>query len=41
MTVGLNYKPVSNLTLKADYTKTTNEAESGNNTWNIGAGWNF
>jgi hypothetical protein len=34
-------KPLVNITLKADYTKTTNEAKSGTDSWNLGVGWNF
>jgi hypothetical protein len=40
-TVGIAYKPLVNIALKADYTITTNEAGTGTNSWNMGVGWNF
>lgn len=40
-TFGVVAKPMENITLKADYTKTTNEAENGFDSWNLGVGWNF
>jgi hypothetical protein len=40
-TFGVTLKPLVNITLKADYTKTTNEAKSGTDSWNLGVGWNF
>jgi hypothetical protein len=40
-TVGVVYMPLANIALKADYTITTNEKETGTNSWNLGVGWNF
>ncbi len=40
-TLGVVLKPLENISLKADYTKTTNEAETGTDSWNLGVGWNF
>lgn len=40
-TIGFVAKPMENISLKIDYTQEKNEAESGVNAWNIGAGWNF
>ena len=40
-TVGFVAKPMDNISLKIDYTQEKNEAETGVNSWNIGAGWNF
>ncbi len=41
ITIGLNYKPLTGLVFKADYTVGKNKAKKGYNTWNFGAGWNF
>lgn len=41
LTIGVNYKPLSSLVLKADYTIGKNEAKTGAKSWNFGAGWNF
>jgi hypothetical protein len=40
-TFGVTLKPLENIALKADYTKSTNEAETGTDSWNLGVGWNF
>ncbi len=40
-TFGVVLKPLENISLKADYTKTTNEAKTGKDSWNLGVGWNF
>lgn len=40
-TFGVVVKPLKNIVLKADYTKTKNEAETGQDSWNVGVGWNF
>lgn len=40
-TFGITYMPLANIALKADYTITTNEDKSGQNSWNLGVGWNF
>lgn len=41
LTFGVNYKPLSNIVFKVDYTQSKNEAKSGANIWNTGVGWNF
>ncbi len=40
-TFGIVAKPMATISLKVDYTKTTNEAETGTDSWSLGAGWNF
>jgi hypothetical protein len=40
-TLGVVFKPMANIALKVDYTKTTNEEKTGTDSWNLGAGWNF
>lgn len=40
-TFGVVFKPLENIALKADYTKSTNKAETGTDSWNLGVGWNF
>lgn len=41
LTIGVNYKPLPSLVFKADYTIGKNEAKTGADSWNFGAGWNF
>lgn len=40
-TIGVTLKPLENIALKADYTKSTNEAKTATDSWNLGVGWNF
>ncbi|MAZ49456.1 MAG: hypothetical protein CME65_12925 [Halobacteriovoraceae bacterium] len=40
-TVGLNYFPLDRVVFKADYTKNTNEADSGVDQFALGLGYNF
>ena len=40
-TLGFVVKPLENIVFKADYTKTTNAAKTGTDSWNLGVGWNF
>ena len=41
VTGGLNYKPIPNIALKADYQRLTNGARTGRNQWNLGLGYYF
>jgi len=38
---GINFYPVANVVVKADYTINKNEAKTGSNSFNMGLGWNF
>lgn len=39
--VGLAYKPMEQLALKADYAKVENKADSAADEWNLGVAWQF
>ena len=41
LTVGVNYKPIPNIAVKADYQKIENHARSGRNQFNIALGYYF
>jgi hypothetical protein len=41
LTVGLNYKPIPNVAVKADYQKLENHARSGRNQFNVALGYYF
>ena len=41
LTTGLNYKPIPNIALKADYQRLTNGSRTGRNQWNLGLGFYF
>lgn len=41
LTTGLNYRPIPNIALKADYQRLTNGARTGRNQWNLGLGFYF
>lgn len=39
--IGLSYKPLANIALKADYAKVMTGAENGADEWNLGVAWQF
>ena len=41
LTFGLNYKPIPQVVVKADFTQADNKAKSAQNTFNLGIGYNF
>lgn len=41
LTFGINYKPILNIVLKADWTWNDNEADTGKNQFNLGLGYVF
>ena len=41
LTAGVNYKPIPNVAVKADYQRLENQARTGRNQWNLGLGFYF
>ncbi len=41
VTFGVQIKPIDRIAFKIDYVKNTNEAKTGQDSWNLGMGWHF
>jgi hypothetical protein len=41
LTIGVNYKPIPQIAVKADWTKDENRERTGRNQFNLGLGWYF
>lgn len=41
LTFGVQVKPIDRISFKVDYVKNTNEAKTGQDSWNLGMGWHF